>query len=221
MAEPTKPPYDAAAKDAFDYVRRMMWIGAKNRVLDQPDVLGVPFMDWGVRIACVNDMRKETDKALAPMEERRMTEFNKRLVDKYGWTTVGKTVNASPETVAEELAEMKFETYGQAVDIYAHYALVYGCGNCMEQSALTFQYLRDRAVRPLDWIAQGGYFNPQGLGDHAFVIIGRDGKKDVGDVASWNAGVFWCDPYENEMGGLDKIKERFKGKSLSLMYRLE
>src|SRR5438105_29150 len=42
-----------------------------------------------------------------------------------------------------------------------------GCGNCGEQAAVAFMYLKDAGVRPLDLMA---YQDP---GDHAFVVIGR------------------------------------------------
>jgi hypothetical protein len=225
MADVVKAPYGAMAKEAFDYVKKNMLVGARNRILDQPDIFGHPFMNMGARIACVGVMRKEADKVLVPMQEAILADWKKRMGEKYGWLIENKSVHARPETVDFEFAAMKMDTYGKTVDIHAGYAIAFGYGNCMEQSALTFQYLRDRGVRPLDWIAQEKIFTVPVLGtdvgDHAFVIIGRDRKADVGDVSKWNPEVVWCDPYENEMGGLDEIKERFKGKMLSLMHRLD
>jgi len=57
------------------------------------------------------------------------------------------------------------------------------------------------------------------LGNHAFVILGRDKKTDASNIATWNKEVVWCDPYEDKIGGLDMIKERFGGKEISLLHR--
>ena len=207
MADVRKAPYDAVAKEAFDYVRDKMRVGAANRYFDQPAhyLPDLPFSSAMApnvynRLGCVSAMREITSAIVNPMWDR---------------------VNQVPESI---YATVKMEAHGKTIDIYAAKAEEFGCGNCHEQSALTFQYLRNRGVRPLDWIMQAALYTVPVLGargDHVFVIIGRDGTKDVGDVTKWNPEVFWCDPYENEMGGLDRIRERFKGKSLSLMHRLD
>ena len=218
MADSKKGGYDAVAKKAYDYVKDRMIIGAGN---DPWGERGKP--NPVTQYLCVYRMRRETDKDMNPMADAMVKDFNKRMVAKYGLSPGGKTVSAVAGIVKLQHTVMVMETYGKSIDIYANNALVFGCGNCMEQSALTFQYLRDRGVRPLDWIAQERVFTIgiKDFGDHQFVIIGRNHKTDVGDISTWNPEVVWCDPYENQMGGLDKIKKRFKGHTLSLRYRLD
>jgi len=106
---------------------------------------------------------------------------------------------------------------------YADYAQMFGCGNCEEFSSLTFELLKQKNVMPLDWMQQGGFlYGLMGsLGNHAFVIIGRNKSTVETDISTWNEQVVWCDPYEKEIGGLDKIKERFSGKVLMHRVRFD
>jgi len=68
----------------------------------------------------------------------------------------------------------------------------YGGGNCGEQSAVAYIFLRRRAVLPVDW----AQFTDK---DHAFVIIGRSsaGSYAPADVSKqpWFAGAVICDAY--------------------------
>lgn len=66
----------------------------------------------------------------------------------------------------------------------------HGCGNCGEMTALTFMFLYDLGVRPLDFMV---LISPA---DHAFVVIGRDGKdEDDNKGTNWGASAVVCDPW--------------------------
>jgi hypothetical protein len=112
--------------------------------------------------------------------------------------------------------------YADTTDCYlqetAKFALLYECGNCEEFSSLTFKYLMDFKVKPLDWMKMGGWLGT-GYGNHAFVIIGRRCETDDKDISTWNKEVVWCDPYEKKIGGLKEIKERFGGEKIFSKYR--
>jgi hypothetical protein len=112
--------------------------------------------------------------------------------------------------------------YATPTDCYlqetAKYAITYECGNCEEFSALTFKYLMDYKVKPLDWMKLGGWYGTD-YGNHAFVIIGRKSGSNDTDISTWNDEVVWCDPYEKIVGGIKEIKERFGGKKIFSKYR--
>jgi hypothetical protein len=64
-----------------------------------------------------------------------------------------------------------------------------GCGNCGEQAAVAFVYLKDAGVRPLDYMV---YKEP---GDHAFVVIGRAANSVESDYTTWGDDAVVCDPW--------------------------
>jgi hypothetical protein len=65
----------------------------------------------------------------------------------------------------------------------------YGCGNCGEVSARTFMFLYNLGIRPLDYMALDG-------ADHAFVVIGRNGRPDNDAVGrNWGKDAAVCDPW--------------------------
>ena len=202
--------YLGHAKEAFEYVSKKMLKGAGNRIMDQPSESS--FWD---RKQCVEEkIRPKTEELILEAREEELDKTRAALRAKLGdhWESV------MTEQVRNEAgAETDMRIWGRAIEINAEYAEKFGCGNCEEQSALTFRFLKDRGVKPLDLVKQEGW--AFGFGNHAFVILGRDGKTKIGEVSTWNTEVVWCDPYENEMGGLDKIKDRFEGKDLSLLYR--
>lgn len=66
----------------------------------------------------------------------------------------------------------------------------HGCGNCGEMTALTFMFLYDLGVRPLDFMV---LIKPA---DHAFVVVGRDGKPDNNNMGTnWGDAAVVCDPW--------------------------
>lgn len=71
----------------------------------------------------------------------------------------------------------------------ASWSKLYGCGNCGEQSAIAFVYLRDTLKQaPLDWMMYNDWA-------HAFVIIGRT-QGDPLDLNTWNREAVLCDPWK-------------------------
>jgi hypothetical protein len=216
MVPMTYSQYFSLGTAAYKYVKQAMHKGVANRILGeggfQPGFIGS-------RQSCKNDLRKITGPIQTKMDEdlaKRMVNFAMKTwgKDERGrWQTDRGTLDlyAKTETM-RSMAEM--------IEVNAKYALQFACGNCEEFSSLTFKFLKDRDVKPIDWMKQSGFWEAvSGFGNHAFVIIGRDKKTDAGNIDSWNKEVVWCDPYEDEIGGLDLIKKRFGGKELSLLYR--
>ena len=64
-----------------------------------------------------------------------------------------------------------------------------GCGNCGEQSAIAFVYLRDRGVRPLEYM----HFKNH---DHAFVALNRPKGSDESKPGTWGIDAVVCDPWK-------------------------
>lgn len=82
-----------------------------------------------------------------------------------------------------------------------------GCGNCGVQSALAFVWLKDRGVRPLDWMERS---NPQ----HLFVVIGRKEGSDPADPTTWEETTVICDPWAGEAFVKSIMASRLHGGSL-------
>jgi hypothetical protein len=100
------------------------------------------------------------------------------------------------------------------VDAFSYWAKEMGCGNCGEQSAMAFVYLRDIArVFPLDWMQIGDFA-------HAFVVLGRYSETCESDVTDWNSEAVICDPYQRESGPASSSL-RLRGAKIVSLYRLE
>ncbi|MGH9593962.1 MAG: hypothetical protein ACRD5L_12790, partial [Bryobacteraceae bacterium] len=90
----------------------------------------------------------------------------------------------------------------------------FGCGNCGEQSALAFVYLRDRRIHPLDWIQVNNF-------SHAFVVLGRDADSDIGDYNTWGRSSVYCDPWASSWGEAAVLRSRYWKKKMEVLYRLD
>jgi hypothetical protein len=93
-------------------------------------------------------------------------------------------------------------------------------GNCGEQSALAFTYLRNHGKFPIDLAFWG---NSSGkYGGHAFVLLGRAAQSSVTDPRTWGDACVVCDPqktgkiFESYM-----IGHYFGTKNYELQVRLE
>lgn len=208
MALMTRQQYLEQATAAYKHVKQTMTVGAGNKILDQPGgVLAIRN-----RRATITKMRIESDARAAEMDR----EARKRIDENYDRLLgAGASDALGTARLYKHLELMKM--YGDLMELNAAKAVEYGAGNCEEQSSLTFKFLKDRDVKPLDWMKKEGFFGD--LGNHAFVIIGRDKKTDAADVSTWNPEVIYCDPYESKLGGLELIKECFSEDTISLLYR--
>jgi hypothetical protein len=86
-----------------------------------------------------------------------------------------------------------------------------GCGNCGEQTAVAFMYLKDSGVRPLDYTVS------QDPGDHAFVVIGRAQGSDASNYKTWGGDAVVCDPWGDDAFPASDIPSKlYVGLSLKL-----
>lgn len=77
------------------------------------------------------------------------------------------------------------------------------CGNCAEHAAVAFMHLKNKGIRPVEYMAyMSGFFE-----DHAFVVIGRHAGTNVNKPASWGNHVVVCDPYYDKAYPVTKIEE--------------
>jgi hypothetical protein len=90
--------------------------------------------------------------------------------------------------VAADMASSNDRSVGNYLTLSAEWAKHFGCGNCGEQSALAFSYLREHSFAPLDWMRIGNF-------KHAFVIIGRKSDSDPSDYNTWGNEAAVCDPW--------------------------
>jgi hypothetical protein len=101
----------------------------------------------------------------------------------------------------------------------AQRAAQYGCGNCGEQAAVAFMYLKGRGVRSLDYMNLN---NPNGTAIHSFIVIGFDA--DNGSSSGWGDGAVVCDPWdEGQAYAAWKIKMNMSlwasGSSVESLFR--
>ena len=71
-------------------------------------------------------------------------------------------------------------------------AVQYGCGNCGEQAALAFMYLKQQGVRPLDYM---NLYDPEGKAIHSFVAIEFEGEGE--ESSGWGTHAVICDPWDD------------------------
>ena len=94
----------------------------------------------------------------------------------------------------------------------------YGGGNCGEQSAVAYIFLRRRAVFPIDWVQ----FKDK---DHAFVIIGRSsaGAYAPEDIPQqpWFQDAVICDAYWNKCEFWSNVIQEYKPSRITSIHHQE
>jgi hypothetical protein len=93
----------------------------------------------------------------------------------------------------------------------AEAAQQYGCGNCGEQSAIAFVYLRQLKIFPLDWMEVNDY-------EHAFVIVGRRRGSDPTDYATWGDEAVVCDPWRDVVATVKSEANYFSTRKPNWLY---
>lgn len=90
-------------------------------------------------------------------------------------------------------------------------ATLYGCGNCGEQSAIAFVYLRRQKAFPLDWMEVNDY-------EHAFVIIGRRRGSDTTNYLTWGDNAVVCDPWRDVVATVRSQATYFSTRQPNWLY---
>lgn len=150
----------SAAIIANEYVKKKMTIGASNK-------LRVDFWKaWKCSGSAINtgEMREYVDQQIQ------------------------SAVEADTSTASDFVNNIKFQRL--YLEKSAQGAELYGCGNCGEQSAIAFVYLRRQKTFPLDWMEVNNY-------QHAFVIIGRAARSDTRNPSTWGDDAVICDPWRD------------------------
>jgi hypothetical protein len=80
----------------------------------------------------------------------------------------------------------------ERIKVAAIWAEHSGCGNCGEQSAIAYEWLRRCGVLPLEYMVF------QAPKDHAFVVVGRDPGSVAAQPATWGPNAVVCDPWKNK-----------------------
>jgi hypothetical protein len=127
------------------------------------------------------------------------------------------------DTYASTLDNLFSQNERAAVERIAEYtasaAAHYGCGNCNEQAALAFVYLRDKKVFPIDWVDKLGVAGG-GLGGHSFVVVGRIAAKTK--PGEWGPTAVICDPHETATAfPASEIEQHWPRATLKGKIRLE
>lgn len=108
------------------------------------------------------------------------------------------TLRAGAAKYDDELRKAYADNQAAGIEREAEYAAMaaahYGCGNCNEQAALAFIYLRDRGIFPIDWVNKQNFL--PGYGGHSFVVIGKEAGKVK--PAEWGDSAVICDPHGEE-----------------------
>lgn len=114
------------------------------------------------------------------------------------------------ETVSTNL-EYRIKSQRIYLEKSAEAAQAYGCGNCGEQSAIAFVYLRQQNIFPLDWMEVDGY-------KHAFVIIGRRSGSDTENWATWGSEAVICDPWRDVVATVQSEATYFTTRKPNWIY---
>ena len=141
------------------------------------------------------------------------------------WACSGSLINtgAMRKQVDRDLAAA-FQNEPDAYELYANIrtqqiimeksaaaAVQFGCGNCGEQSAIAFVYLRQQKTFPLDWMEVNDY-------EHAFVIIGRRRGSDPADYRTWGDEAVVCDPWRNVVATVRSEATYFSSRKPNWLY---
>jgi hypothetical protein len=87
-------------------------------------------------------------------------------------------------------------------------------GNCMEQAAIAYFWLKTQGVSPIDYVF---FTNGNGGYDHAWVLIGRPDNKLLEYISGWGeTDTVWCDPWQMQNGMVYSINDLLKKKVVNL-----
>jgi hypothetical protein len=100
------------------------------------------------------------------------------------------------------------------VEAMASSAQHWGAGNCGEQAALAFQFLRNKGIRPLDYCR---YQNS----DHAFVILRSLKLITPSNFKEWSVDAVLCDPWYNRAEIAGMMATRGVGRVIISEVRLD
>jgi hypothetical protein len=93
-------------------------------------------------------------------------------------------------------------------------AIQEGAGNCGEQAAIAYFWLKSNGVAPIDYVC---FSNTAGGYDHSWVLIGRPANKSLADIAGWGeTDTVWCDPWQMRNGMVYSINDLIKKKVVNL-----
>jgi hypothetical protein len=88
-----------------------------------------------------------------------------------------------------------------------------GCGNCGEQAAVAFIYLRDRGVHPVEY---AHFVNH----DHAFVVLNRSKDSDESKPSTWGNDSIVCDPWKGRAYKAAELNVVWPGATVEVMFRI-
>lgn len=119
------------------------------------------------------------------------------FVTNIGVGIVNRIARNEADVEVDRLKVADYNTRKQ-MEIWADKAEKYGAGNCGEQSAIAFQYLRKRNVEPITWTRWS-------VGNHAFVLLGKPANGTIRNAKEWGDGVVICDPWKGVVGFLSQL----------------
>ena len=100
------------------------------------------------------------------------------------------------------------------IEAMASSARQMGAGNCGEQSALAFAFLRQKGVRPLDfcWLDDG---------KHAFLVLNSPVNITPTNFTTWSVDAVICDPWYGRAEIAGMFAAHHPGRRVVSEYRLE
>ena len=90
--------------------------------------------------------------------------------------------------------------FGEQIEAMATAAEANGCGNCGEQAAVAFMFLKRWPIAPIDYV----HLLEK---DHDFVVVGADDSSSQ-YVTDWGADAVICDPWDGKAYPVAQIYER-------------
>lgn len=104
------------------------------------------------------------------------------------------------QLVNEEVKPYDLED--KVIEIVATVAKKYKMGNCGEQTAVAYTYLKnEKNLRKIDYLMLVN-------GDHVFAVIGKDPLVDVNDIPNWGKAAVVCEPWGKRYFPAEQLSEQ-------------
>lgn len=225
------------AQEAVDYVRRVVGIRSANKDDEQEkakasDISNV-FDEYN------EDYRNTLAERRAPIEKLRAqkVEASKAKVSerlKIYRTPLPQrsdSQNQAVKLLGEEIGKLdsavkeldkELEAAGDEslwIQVKARAAIKHKAGNCEEQAAVAFNYLRGK-VSPLELV---NAVDDEALGiNHQFVVIGREGKST--DPTKFGPNAVICDPWDGKAYPASEFRQKMhkvgRSETVSFAYSI-
>ena len=118
------------------------------------------------------------------------------------------------ERARAQMRAKGWSNVAEQIAVMAEMAEANGCGNCGEQAAVAFMFLKRWPIAPIDYVHLKNK-------DHDFVVIGATDSSSP-YITDWGVNAVICDPWDGKAYPIKDIYERMynNGDRVESMYRI-